>query len=61
MPSAVSMRANPAEPASSTADENTGPRGATIPPPMSPVPRPTITDRTTGLVPMKRHPSLISL
>ncbi len=55
------MRAKPAAPESSTSAENTGPRGATIPPPMSPVPRPTITERTTGLVPMNRQPSLTSL
>ena len=61
MPRAVSMRANPAEPASSTADEKTGPRGATMPPPMRATPSPTITDRTTGLVPMNLHPSLTSL
>ncbi len=32
-----------------------------MPPPMRPVPSPTITERTVGLVPMNFHPSLISV
>ena len=41
---------NPAVPALSTWSEKRGPSGTSMPPPMSPAARPTLTARTTGLM-----------
>src|SRR5581483_1290847 len=52
VPMAVSRRLKPVSPEPRTFEANVGPNGTTMPPPMSPVPSPIITERTTGLVPM---------
>jgi hypothetical protein len=59
-PRAKMNRPNPAVPAPSTWLENTGPRGTSIPPPISPVASPTFTARTTGLMKMNDQPSFSS-
>ena len=59
-PSAVVSTPKPASPAWSTSPEKSGPSGTSIPPPMRPVARPTLTARTTGFTAKKRQPSFSS-
>jgi hypothetical protein len=60
-PRAVTKMPKPAVPAPRTSRENSGPSGTSIPPPIRPQPRPSTTARTTGVMKMNDHPSLISL
>ena len=61
VPIAKMKKPNPAVPAWSTRIEKTGPRGTSMPPPISPVASPTFTARTTGFTKMNCQPSLRSL
>ena len=59
-PSAVMSTPNAALPPESTSFAKEGPSGIMAPPPMSPKPRPMITPRTSGFLPMNCSPSLMS-
>ena len=61
VPSPVNSNENAAGPPWRTFEAMVGPNGTTMPPPIRPVPSPTSTARTTGVLPMKRHPSLRSV
>ena len=59
-PRAKMNRPKPSGPARRIRSENTGPRGTSMPPPMSPVASPTFTARTTGLMKTNCQPSFSS-